>query len=106
MKLTHTLAAWRALWFLVALAVVLGLAALSQGRAAPADPRAAAFARLRPNPQARGWNLAVTAPRSGQETLANWSRFRVAHLAAEGARRAAPRGRLNSASLPLGRRGC
>jgi hypothetical protein len=26
-------------------------------------------------------------PRSGDETLANWSRFRVAHVAAEGARR-------------------
>jgi hypothetical protein len=26
-------------------------------------------------------------PRSGEETLANWSRFRVAHIGAEGARR-------------------
>jgi hypothetical protein len=84
------------------------------------------LAWLRPQPQPRGWNLAVTGsgaklayppgwreihadagtasaapaggrgvfagylnatPQSGQETLANWSRFRVAHLAADGARR-------------------
>jgi hypothetical protein len=125
MKLTHTLAARRAVWSLLALAVVLGLA-LSHGRAVPGDPGAAAFAWLRPQPQPRGWSVALAGsgarlafppgwreihtdpgtasaapaggrgvfvgylnatPRSGQETLANWSRFRVAHLAADGARR-------------------
>jgi hypothetical protein len=122
MKLRRTLAVSS----VAALAAVVGLVAMSHGRAAPADADAGAFAWLRPQPQPPGWNLAVTGsgaklaypagwrdihtdpgtasaaptggrgvfagylnatPRSGQETLANWSRFRVSHVAAEGARR-------------------
>jgi hypothetical protein len=118
---------WWAVWVAaVAIAVTVGVVALSDGRGSATSPAASAFMWLRPESQPRGWKVGVTrsgatfayppgwravhtdpgtasaaiagargvfagylnaTPRSGQETLANWSRFRVAHVAAEGARR-------------------
>jgi hypothetical protein len=126
MKLARVHLARRAVLAAVAVAVVLGAVALSDGRRSAASPGARAFPWLRTESQPPGWKVALTesgatlayppgwrkihtdpgtasaapvgtrgafagylnaTPRSGGETLANWSRFRVAHVAAEGARR-------------------
>jgi hypothetical protein len=45
-------------------------------------------------------------PRGGDETLANWSRFRVAHVAAEGARRVRLAAAATGLHFPFGRGSC
>jgi hypothetical protein len=45
-------------------------------------------------------------PRSGKETLANWSSFRVAHIAAEGARRVRLEAAATRLSFPSARGSC
>jgi hypothetical protein len=129
----------------VALAVVLGLVALSAGRKSPANRGPRPFLWLRPERAPRGWKIAVTGsgaalayppgwrkirtdpgtasaapagargafsgylnatPRSGKETLANWSSFRVAHIAAEGARRVRREAAATGLSFPSARGSC